>query len=285
MGMEAAFAKASAELGDVSALADELSLKKRTEVFEEAYMDIRNYMSAGRVAGYVVFGALTLFGIVVGLVAYFATQGVRLDINISIVSLIGAMMPFLTAAVAGFTFLGLTQETASTYPVNKKRAAWYTVAAALIVFGFFIMAITYFGIKIGTHYIPDIGFMGDMGYMRFRGFKGFHFHVVPVIAAIIPFVLPGIGILAYLILTEKYRLKPWAKNYSEMAARRNSQTGNKPVAASDLGAINKSIWIFAIGLFILLGFLIGFKYSWLVFVFAKALELLLSGIMSKRGTD
>ena len=36
-----AFEKACAELGDISVLADELSLKKRREVFEEVYMDIR----------------------------------------------------------------------------------------------------------------------------------------------------------------------------------------------------------------------------------------------------
>jgi hypothetical protein len=38
MDSETAFAKASAELGDISALADELSLKKRKEVFEEVYI-------------------------------------------------------------------------------------------------------------------------------------------------------------------------------------------------------------------------------------------------------
>jgi hypothetical protein len=36
-----AFEKACVELGDISTLAKELSLKKRREVFEEAYMDIK----------------------------------------------------------------------------------------------------------------------------------------------------------------------------------------------------------------------------------------------------
>jgi hypothetical protein len=78
MEPEAAFAKASAELGDVSAVADELSLKKRTEVFEEAYMGISRYMSAGRVAGYVVFGALALFGVIVAFISFFAVNGVNI---------------------------------------------------------------------------------------------------------------------------------------------------------------------------------------------------------------
>ncbi|MCL1948086.1 MAG: permease prefix domain 1-containing protein, partial [Chitinivibrionia bacterium] len=61
---QAAYEKARAELGDVSALADELSLKKRKEVFEEVYMDVRNFMDAKRVAGYVACGMLALFGII-----------------------------------------------------------------------------------------------------------------------------------------------------------------------------------------------------------------------------
>jgi len=43
-----------------------------------------------------------------------------------------------------------------------------------------------------------------------------------------------------------------------------------------------AIWICAIGLFVLLGFIIGFKFSWLVFVFAIAFQLLVQGFMSKR---
>jgi hypothetical protein len=43
-----------------------------------------------------------------------------------------------------------------------------------------------------------------------------------------------------------------------------------------------AIWIFAAGIFILLGFLIGFKFSWLVFIFAVAFQLLVQGVMSKK---
>ena len=79
-GMDAnsAFAKASAELGDISAFADELSLRKRKEVFEEVYMDIRKFMPPRRVTGYVIFGIIALFGIAVSLIAFFSMNGLNL---------------------------------------------------------------------------------------------------------------------------------------------------------------------------------------------------------------
>jgi hypothetical protein len=44
MSEQMAFDKATTELGDISALADEISLKKKKEVFSEMYMKTKNYM-------------------------------------------------------------------------------------------------------------------------------------------------------------------------------------------------------------------------------------------------
>jgi len=263
MSMEAAFAKASAELGDVSTLADELSLKKRKEVFEEVYMDIKMFMPVQRVAGYVTFGALALFGFVAALIVFFSTR--QLDEMINLSGVFGTLMPFLTAAVGGFAFLGITQETASMYPVDKKRAVWYTVAATLIAFGIFTMPIVFFGGKLGS---------------EITGIEGLRF--IPAISLMIPFILPGGGILTFLIFTEKDRLKPWAKNFRDKTIAREMAMWNDPAIATRFGLFCGAIWIFTIGLFILLGFLIGFKFSWLVFVFAVAFQLVVQGVMSKR---
>ncbi|GHV96199.1 hypothetical protein AGMMS50293_25190 [Spirochaetia bacterium] len=259
-GMEegAAFEKASAELGDVSSLADDLSLKKRKEVFEEVYMDIRKYMPAARVAAYVVFGVLALFGIIAGFVTYFATR-MELDLALNLTSSFGALMPFIVIAIMGFTYLGLTQETASDYPMSKKRAAWYALSVSLISFGITIMPVTYFSSK----------------------FAGTSFEVMTTIAILIPFVLPGGGLLAFLVLTEKDRLKPWAKEFRAGVAKREMAMWNDPATATRFGMFSGAIWIFAVGLFILLGFALSFKFSWLVFVFAVAIQLLVQGIMSK----
>jgi hypothetical protein len=275
MDTDAAFAKASAELGDVSSLADELSLKKRKEVFEEVYMDIRMYMPARRVAGYVVFGILAIFGITVALIALFATRSVEFlsGTSLDLTSFFGAMMPFLTAAVIGFTFLGVTQETASMLPVSRKRGAWYATAAGLISFGLFTMPIMYFSTKFARDIVTDVFAQG----ISVKNLET----LIPVISMIIPFVLPGIGLLTFLILTEKDRLKPWAKNFQNKAVEGEMAIWQDPVKASRFGMFSGAIWIFAVGIFIVLGFLIGFKFSWPVFIFATAFQLVVQGRMYK----
>ena len=259
MDEAAAFEKASAELGDVSALADELSLKKRKEVFEEVYMDIRKYMPVWRVAAYVVFGVIALFGIITAVITNFATMD-ELEFSLNMTSAFGALMPFLVLAVAGFTFLGLTQETAAAYPMKNKRAIWYTIAAALVAFGLAAIPVTYFS-------------------TRYTGVSG----MMSALAVLIPFVLPGGGLLAFLALTEKERLKPWAKEFRSGAVKREMEMWNNPATAARFGMFSGAIWISAIGLFAALGFAIGFQFSWLIFIFAVAVQLVVQGVMCNPG--
>jgi hypothetical protein len=270
MEPEAAFTKAATQLGDVSALADELSLKKRKEVFEEVYMDIRNFMSTKRVAGYVVFVVLALFGIITGLIVLFGGRWWNKQFDLS--GVFASAMPFITAAIAGFTWLGLTQETASSYPVSNKRATWYAVGAGLIVFGLFTVPIILFGSMKNLDMMKLGAISAESGRPEW----------LAAIASLIPFILPGIGILAFLGLTEKERLKPWAKDLRDNAVKSEMEIWNDPATATRFGLFSSAIWIFAAGLFILLGFLIGFKYSWLVFVFATAFQLLVQGLLSKK---
>jgi len=298
MDTDAAFAKASAELGDVSSLANDLSLKKRKEVFEEVYMDIRMYMPVRRVAGYVVFGILAVFGITAGLIVLFSSyaglQILAQEIQVQEGGLVylfdkagewmygvppdlylffATMMPFLTAAVIGFTFLGVTQETASMLPVSKKRGGWYAAAAGLIAFGLLTMPIAYFSAKFANNIVNDVlGFDIPIKHLE---------TLVPVISMIIPFVLPGIGILVFLVLTEKDRLKPWAKDFHNKAVEGEMAIWNDPVKAARFGMFSGAIWIFAAGIFFVLGFIIGFKFSWPVFIFATAIQLLVQGRMYK----
>jgi hypothetical protein len=265
MDEETAFAKASAELGDVSALANEMSLKKRKEVFEEVYMDIKQYLPVKRIIAYIIFGALALFGITAALITLFATKNVNYDLT----AFFAALMPFLTVSITGFTFLGFTQELPSMYPVSKKRGAWYAAAAALISFGLLIMPVVYFNSK------SEVFTANGIPFANFEG-------LVPAIFLMIPFILPSIGIFVFLGLTEKDRLKPWAKSLRNKAVENEMAIWNDPATASRFGMFSGAIWIFAAGLFILLGFLIGFKFSWLVFVFAIAIQLLIQGFMYKQ---
>jgi uncharacterized protein (DUF2062 family) len=294
MDPEAAFEKASAELGDVSALADELSQTKRKEVFEEVYLDIRNYMTPKRVAAYVIFGVMTLFGIAAAFIVLFSFEGLKKweNMHINLVSFFGVLLPFLTTAVIGFTFLGLTQETASTYPLSVKRSAWYTAAAAFIAFGLFVMPVIYFSVSLGWN-IVEAGagelherFLKEWTDFRFGEFGVAVFQPISVIASVvgplIAFVLPGAGLLAFLVLTEKDRRKPWAKAFTEKTIQHEMAMWTDPATASRFGMFSGAIWILAAGLFVLLGFLIGFKFSWLVFIFAVGIELLMMGGMYKK---
>jgi hypothetical protein len=294
MSTEEAFAKASAELGDVSALADELSQKKRKEVIEEVYMDIRNYMTAKRVAAYVIFGVLTLFGIATAFIVLFSFEGPKgwgSKMHINLISFFGVLLPFLTAAIAGFTFLGVTQETSSMYPLSVKRAVWYTVAAGVTAFGLLLMPLIYFSFRFGWN-IAEYGvgelhdrFLKDWTDFRFGEWGIAIFQPISIIASVvgpvIAFVLPGGGLLTFLVLTEKDRLKPWAKDFQQKAVEQEMALWQDPAAATRFGIFSGAIWIFAAGLFILLGFLIGFRFSWLVFVFAVAFQLLIQGLMSR----
>jgi len=269
---QGAFDKACAELGDISVLAQDLSLKKRREVYEEVYMDVRKYISPGRMAAFVIFGIIALFGIIIAIISFLATgwffhRGWLFDPkwpfgrDIGIITFLGALLPFIVTSISGFTFLGLTQDTKSHFPMSRKRAAWYTAATAMISFGLIVMPITYFAV-------------------RFDGVG--NFAIIASIAVLIPFVLPGGGLLAYLVLSEKPRLKPWAASLQEVTIKQQMEMYADPAAANRYGLFSGAIWIFAAALFFLLGFLLGFKFSWVVFIFAVAIQLVLQGFMMKK---
>jgi hypothetical protein len=258
MSREAAFRKARAELGDISALAAELSLKARQDLFAERYLRIRSYMTAPRVAAYVACGALLAFGLVTAAIVYFTREeyrgyGALTGAMERMSGVFGALLIFITAAASGFTFLGLTQETAELRPMKKKRAALYACAAGLVAFGLVLFPLTYFATGRG---------------------------MMEAIATLIPFTLPGAGVIAFLVLTERERLKPWVAGRTA-AEIRQSRESFADVDAR-FGLFAGAIWIFAFGAFVALGFVIGFRYSWLSFVFAAAIQLAAQGALMKK---
>jgi hypothetical protein len=254
-----AFEKASGELGDISLLADQISLRKKQEIFQDAYMGVRKYLNPIRTALYVIAGAWVILGAVVALVIYFSEENQSAleafwEPNKKTVHTFGSLMAFIPPAAAVFTFLGLTQETASRYPRSKKRGLWYTLAAAVLSSGALLFPLTYFAT--------------DRGLME-------------AIATLMPFFIPGLGLLIFLNLTEKNYLKPWARARYEKEVRASQEMFNDPVASARFGMVSGAIWIFAVGLFFLLGFLGGFHFSWLVFIFATAVQLTVQSLMMK----
>jgi hypothetical protein len=259
MSEKDAFTRATAELGDVSALADEISLKKRQEVFEDRYMDVRRYMNSSRVAFYVISGAWLVLGMVIALVVFLTGEEQSAleafwEPNKRLTGALGVLAGFVPLSVAAFTFLGLTQETASRTPLTKKRGAWYALASAALSFGIILFPLTYFAT--------------DRGLME-------------AIATLIPFAIPSLGLLIFLILTEKDTRKAWARDWHEKEARASMEMFSDPATAARFGMVSGAVWIFALGLFLLLGFLAGFHLSWLVFVFAVAVQLAVQGVMMR----
>jgi hypothetical protein len=260
-GLEAgaAFEKAAAELGDISALADQISLRKKQEVIQDAYMGMKAYLKPGRVAWYVIAGAGAVLGAVISLVVYFTGEDQSAleafwEPNKKIVAALGVLLAFIPPAAAVLTFLGITQETAARRPLSGKRGAWYALGAAVLAFGIIMFPLTYFST--------------DRGLME-------------ATATLIPFFIPGLALLIFLPLTETDTRKPWVKAQYEKEARASRELWSDPAASARFGMAAGAIWIGALGLFILIGFLAGFHRSWLVFIFAVAVQLAVQSVMMK----
>ncbi|MGI6149658.1 MAG: permease prefix domain 1-containing protein [Limnochordia bacterium] len=76
MAQRDAFFQATSELGDMSAVADEISRKKKQEVLAEMYMRTRHYMPTSRIALYVSrFLPVSRVSLLWGLTQYAAVAG------------------------------------------------------------------------------------------------------------------------------------------------------------------------------------------------------------------
>ena len=85
-----------------------------------------------------------------------------------------------------------------------------------------------------------------------------------------PFVIISTASFLYLGLTEKKRRKMgqgWEQQWIEYYSN--------PQTMVLRGAIPGALWIFSIGVFFLITFTWGWKYSWIIFVIAIGLEVLM----------
>ncbi|MBA4602003.1 permease prefix domain 1-containing protein [Thermoactinomyces mirandus] len=243
---QAAFDKAITELGDVSTLADELSLKKRQEVFSDMYMKTRHYMSTWRIVLYVLCGAVFGFGVIVSVLSGFFSG----DVNAPL----GSLLIFGGIPILGFLFLGLTQETAVHEAMSWKRALLYVVAGGVFLFGVIAFLITYFEDNAG----------------------------LPIaIATLIPFILPSLAFGVFLVLTEKDRSKPWVIRQRKEYMERSQKRFGDPVQQERFGLFSGALWIAAIAAFILLTILFGIKFSWLAIVVALIGQMIVLAMFTK----
>ncbi len=247
MDSKEAFKKATDELGDITEIANQISNEKRKEYIENMYMKTKNYLDVPHIIGYLLAGGLLAIGIIFTLLAFLRTGDP--------VAGLGSLIPFFILPVCAFVFLGLTQETARNFPMPWKRALVYVAAVAVILFGVVIFALTFF--------------VGELGLEEALG-------------TLIPFVIPGSLLMAFLVLTEKNRKKPWVIEQEVNWAAQVGDQFSDPHTATKFGLFSGALWIFAIALFITFGFLFSFAYSWLVFVFAVAAQLLVQAFMMSK---
>jgi hypothetical protein len=259
MDEESAFTKAASELGDISALADEISLRKKQEVLGEAYMNVRRYMTPRRVAAYVISGAALVFGMVSAAIAFLGESGSDFGVpsldglienSHRFTVLFGVLLPFVPVSAAGFTWLGLTQELPALYPMSRKRALWYALGVCLLTAGIILVPLTYFSTGSGYSLVGALGIL-------------------------IPLVIPAAGLLVFLALTEKDRKKPWTKLTAGACLFHDLKTEAR------FGMFSGAIWMGAAALFVLFGFIAGFRYSWITFLFAVPVQLCVQGLMLK----
>ena len=160
-----------------------------------------------------------------------------------------SFMPFLLVSAPIFGYFGLTQETTRHYGMNNKRALSYTLAGELLLLG-----------------------AGASGIMYFQKQELFI-----VFSTLMPFLIVSAIAFLYLGLTEKKRRKmgsEWEQHWVEYYSNPQSMTLR--------GAISGALWVFAIAAFFLVAFTLGWKYSWIVFVAAVGIEILIEPFFAAR---
>lgn len=244
---EEAFTKAVSELGNITEIADEISKQKRNEVIDRMYVHQKISLTPKRALSYVIAGGILIFGIIITLMIYFQNETSGSERMVGFAS-----VPFVTASAFIFTYLGLTQETAANFPMKRARAIWYSIAVSISAFG------------IVTAVSSAVSAMS--------GFRDFG--IIAALGILIPFLIPSAGWLAFLVLTEKPRHKPWVieQNNKYMAEYAEKFTGKN---AEKFGIGSGILWTLSIAVFITLGVIFGFQYSWLVFLFSIVGEMVL----------
>jgi len=245
LGEEQAFEKATAELGDITAIADEAGKRKRNETIGQMYMKERAPMTK-RTAGGITAASGLLF-IAAGASIFNFFRGVPDNAALYYLSAV-----LLSAACGLYTYYGLSQETAAHFAMKKTRALAYGAVCLTAFLGAGLAVVSFFAAGLGLA------------------------TVVGIKAA---FVIPAACALIFLLTTEPKRQKPWLKAVVEreiedsMMFRQNMVD---PAKAARFGVISGGMWFLAVAVFVTLGFLFTWQYAWLVFPFAFAAQVFMT---------
>ena len=243
MNEDEAFEKATAELGDITQIADNIGKQRKHEAISQMYMATRPPIKKWQAFGFSICGVLTFLALIISVLifVYYDSQDMF-------------FAPLLILPVTGgmFIFLGLTMETRANYAMDKGRAFTYGAITVIILCSIWSFCNKFFS---------DVDLL----------FTSIIFELI--------ILTPALIMLPYMILTEKNRKKPWVLKEME-----HWQEFYKvdPKNAIKFGLISGAVGFSAVILFIVLGVLIGFQYSWIVFIILMPLEMILTAILFKK---
>jgi len=239
-----AFDKATAELGDITVIADDAGKKKRNEAIGQMYMNVKVPITKRTAAGLTTATGLLLLAIGLALLILFSG---------TVTVILYCISALLFSLACGlYLYFGLTQETAAHYAMNKGRALLYGIVCLIALSGIGVAVVLFL----------------------FSGIEMF-----AAIGISVAFILPVACVLVFLLVTEPKRHKPWLKTMIEREIENTMRFHHDmvdPVKAARFGVASGGLWIMAIAVFLTLGFLIGWKYSWLVFPFALAIQIFMT---------
>ena len=249
---EAAFEKATSELGDITAIADELGKKRRNEAIGQMYMNAKVPITTRTAAGMTAASGVLMIAAGIALFTFFST------INGTVLYSISAVL--LPIACGLYIYFGLTQETAAHYALNHKRAAAYGIVGFTAFLGAALATVAYFPADLGI-----------------------------VVAGIIKgvFVVPAICALIFLLATEPKRQKPWFKAIVEREAEYSMQFRKdmvNPAKAARFGLLSGGLFFLSAAVFITLHFALAVPYAWVVFLFMFAGQIALTSMIFSTGS-
>ncbi|MDR1954516.1 MAG: permease prefix domain 1-containing protein [Candidatus Methanoplasma sp.] len=243
-----AFEKATAELGDITAIADRMGKKRRNEAIGQMYIEKKVPLTKKTAAGLAVATGLFLSGVGLALITLFG--------NVDIDPFYYVGVALLSAACGMFAYSGLTQESIENYAMRRGQAAVYGVLSSIGVLG------------------------AGLAFLFF--FNGMEVTIVQ--AAGFALFIMAICVSIYLLSTSDDRKKPWAKDHNgimfEMAMGSDPDLECiDPAKAARFGMMSGGLWLFTIAAFIVLGLTVGWHPSWVIFLFAILVQIILASVM------
>lgn len=238
---EEAFDKATAELGDITAIADDVGKKKRNEAIGQMYMNAKVPITKRTAAGLTIATGLLLFGVGLALITFFSNTNNAWPYYSAVI--------LLAVACGLYTYFGLTQETTAHYPMKNRRALMYGVVCLTGILGAGLAVVSF--LSKGLEMSAALGIK-------------------------IALILPAICGLMFLLITETKRQKPWLKAMIDLETEKHMKFHSdivNPVKAAKFGAASGGLWLLAIAVFVTLGFVTGWQYAWLVFLFTLAIQV------------